>query len=204
MKKLFRAAIGGSFSNTTELGRLIGTALANPGELFRLAYRLRVQKRAGTPKRGPILFGAQCEMAPNPNCRVTLSEARDHFGMPRARLDWSLGELERRTLLEFVKTLACEFERLGLGSFDLKQAEFLDDPAAWVERARDSAHHMGTTRMHETPQHGVVDPQCRVHGISNLYIGSSSVFPTSARSNPTLTILALCLRIANRLKEISS
>jgi choline dehydrogenase-like flavoprotein len=204
MKKLFRAMIGRSFSNVTELRQWFGRSLANPGELLRLAYRLHVQKRAGTPKRGPILFGAQCEMAPNPDSRVMLSAARDQLGMPRVRLDWRLGELERRTLTEFVRALASEFERLGLGSFDLKQVEFLEDPAAWVERAHDSAHHMGTTRMHESPQLGVVDPQCRVHGIANLYIGSSAVFPTSACSNPTLTTLALCVRIADRLKEISS
>ena len=203
MKKLFRAMIGRSFSNVAELRRLLGRSMANPGELLRLAYRLYVQKRAATPNQGPILFGAQCEMAPNPDSRVMLSEARDILGMPRVRLDWRLGELERRTISEFVKTLASEFERLGLGSFDLRQAAFLDDPSAWVERAHDSAHHMGTTRMHETPQLGVVDPHCQVHGIANLYIGSSAVFPTSARSNPTLTILALCIRIADRLKEIA-
>jgi choline dehydrogenase-like flavoprotein len=203
MKKLFRAMIGRSLSNSAELPQWIGRALASPGELLHLVYRLQVQKRAATPERGPILFGVQCEMAPNPDSRVLLSQDRDQRGMPRVRLDWRLGQLERRTLSEFVRILASEFERLGLGSFDLQQVEFLDDPAAWVERAHDSAHHMGTTRMHETPKLGVVDPQCRVHGIANLYIGSSSVFPTSARSNPTLTLLALCMRIADRLKEIS-
>jgi len=202
MKKLFRAVVGRSFSNLAELRQLIGRSLADPAELTRLAYRLRVQRRAATPKQGPILFGAQCEMAPNPDSRVLLSEVRDQLGMPRVKLDWRLGELERQTLSEFIRTLAGEFERLGLGSFDRKQAEFLQDPSAWVVRAHDSAHHMGTTRMHESPRLGVVDPQCRVHGIANLYIGSSAVFPTSARSNPTLTILALCLRIADRLKEV--
>ena len=204
LKKLYRAMIGRSFSNVTELRRLTGRTLANPGEMIRLAYRLHVQKRAGTPKRGPILFGAQCEMAPNPNSRVLLSEARDHLGMPRVKLDWRLGELERRTLSEFVKTLASEFERLGIASFDLKQVAFLEDPASWVEKAHDSAHNMGTARMHGNPQLGVVDDQCRVHGKANLFIGSSAVFPTCSRSNPTLTIMALCVRIADRLKEISS
>jgi choline dehydrogenase-like flavoprotein len=202
VKTLFRAAIGRSFSNVADLRRLIGRSLANPGEILRLAYRLRVQKRAATPKSGPILFGAQCEMAPNPDSRVLLSETSDQLGMPRVKMDWRLGELERRTLSEFVEILASEFERLGLGSFDRKQAEFLEDPAAWVSKARDSAHHMGTARMHESPRLGVVDPQCRVHGIDNLYIGSSAVFVTSARSNPTLTILALCLRMADRLKDL--
>lgn len=204
MKKLFRAAIGRNFSDAAELRRWIGRSLASPGELARLAYRLSVQKRAGTPSRGPIFFGAQCEMAPNPDSRVLLGGTRDRLGVPRVMLDWRLGELEQRTLVEFVGILASEFERLGLGSFDLNQVASLKEPEAWIGRVRDSAHHMGTTRMHESPQHGVVDPQCRVHGIANLYIGSSSVFPTSARSNPTLTILALSLRIADRLKQISS
>jgi len=66
----------------------------------------------------------------------------------------------------------------------------------------DQYHHMGTTRMHDSPRQGVVDRNCQVHGMSNLFIGSSAVFPTSARSNPTLTILALCLRMADRLKAV--
>jgi choline dehydrogenase-like flavoprotein len=202
MKKLFRALIGKSLPGAAELGRLVARSLASPGELLRLVYRLQVRKRAATPSRGPILFGAQCEMAPNPDSRLTLGTSRDRLGMPRVVLDWRLGELERKTLVEFVSILASEFERLRLGEFDRKQVEFLKDPAAWTHRAHDSAHHMGTARMHEDPQHGVVDSQCQVHGIANLFVGSSAVFPTSARSNPTLTMLALCVRIADRLKQI--
>lgn len=190
-KKLFRAMIGRSFSNPAELRRFLGRSLADPGELLRLAYRLRVKKRAATPKKGPILFGAQCEMAPNPDSRVLLSDTRDCLGIPRVKLNWRLGELERRTLSEFVKTIATESERLGLGTFDLKQEKFLEDSSTSIERAHDSAHHMGTARMHESPRHGVVDSHCRVYGIANLYIGGSAVFPTSARSNATLMVLAL-------------
>ena len=70
--------------------------------------------------------------------------------------------------------------------------------------AHDSAYPMRTTRMHESPQQGVVDPDCRVHGVDNLSIASSVVFPTGARSNPNLTILELCLRMADRLKDVLS
>lgn len=202
MKTLFRAAIGRSYPGTADLKRLIGNALADPGELASLTYRLYAKKRAGTPNRGPIYFGAQCEMAPNPESRVMLSDSHDSLGMRRVKLDWRLGEMERRTVSEFAITLAHEFERLKLGSFDLKQVAFLDDPTRWVEMAHDSAHHMGTTRMHETPQLGVVDANCRVHDLANLYVGSSAVFPTGSCSNPTLTILALCMRIADRLKQL--
>jgi choline dehydrogenase-like flavoprotein len=65
-------------------------------------------------------------------------------------------------------------------------------------------HHMGTTRMHEDPKQGVVDSTCRVHGVSNLYIASSSVFPTGGYANPTLTIIALALRVADQVKAAMS
>jgi len=202
LKQLFRIVTLGTRPRTGELPRLLGNALLSPGDLIRLGYRLYLKKRSGTPKRGPIGIGAQAEVAPDPNSRVMLSDARDRLGMRKVKLDWRVGELERRTLSEFIRIVAAEFQRLGLGSFDLKQVAALDDPVAWRTMLHDSAHHMGTARMHEMPKEGVVDPNCRVHGIDNLYIGSSAVFPTGARSNPTLTILALCIRIADRLKYL--
>ena len=60
---------------------------------------------------------------------------------------------------------------------------------------------MGTTRMHADPRRGVVDADCRVHGIANLYVAGSSVFPTSGAANPTLTIVALALRLAGHLRN---
>lgn len=71
----------------------------------------------------------------------------------------------------------------------------------WKELIYDSAHQMGTARMAESPRNGVVDRACQVHGVDNLYIGSSAVFPTGGHSNPTLTIIALCIRIADTIKE---
>jgi choline dehydrogenase-like flavoprotein len=201
MKSIFRAMKARSNPGCRELRRFVGNALTDPGELFRLAYRFRVQKRAVTPRDGPITIGGQCEMAPNADSRVMLSEERDALGMRRVKLDWRLGELERRTASEYMKVLAGEFERLGFGAYDLAPLRAWDE-AGWDAIAHDSAHHMGTARMHESPQFGVVDSECRVHGISNLFIGSSAVFPTSSRSNPTMTILALAIRIADRVKQI--
>ena len=71
----------------------------------------------------------------------------------------------------------------------------------WSEVIRDVYHHMGTTRMHTDPARGVVDADCQVHGIGNLYLASSSVFPTGGHSNPTFTLLLLCFRLADRLKS---
>lgn len=176
--------------------------MADPAELVSVVYRYGIQKRAGTPKRGRVYLAALSEMAPDPNSRITLSEVRDRLGMPRTRIDWRVGELERRTASEYVRTIASEFGRLGLGNYDLKQAARLEDEKAWVQMATDNYHHMGTTRMHESDKLGVVDSNCQVHGIDNLYIGSSAVFPSSGSSYPTSTILALCIRVADRLKHL--
>jgi choline dehydrogenase-like flavoprotein len=201
VKSLYKTIVAKTYHDSKELRRLVRNAFMDSSELFNLAYRFYVQKRAGTSKIGPISFGAQCETAPNPNSRVMLAESRDQLGMRRVRLDWRLGDLERHTASVYIKTIAGEFARLGLGVFDSKELADPDDLSKWVEMTHDSAHHMGTTRMNENPQLGVVDVNCRVHGIANLYIGSSAVFPTSSCSNPTLTILALCLRTADRLKQ---
>jgi choline dehydrogenase-like flavoprotein len=202
VKALFRAVRGRTIPPFGELRHLVGNSLADPGELLHVMYRYCIQNRAGTPHRGRVYLAALSEMAPDPDSRITLSNARDQLGMRRTRIDWRVGELERRTASEYIRTIASEFARLGVGSYDLKQVALLDDEKAWVRLATDNSHHMGTTRMHESEKLGVVDSNCQVHGIDNLYIGSSSVFPTSGSSYPTLTILALCIRVADRLKGL--
>lgn len=137
------------------------------------------------------------EHAPNPQSRVTLGDERDALGLPRVRLDWRFGELERRTLRRAVEIFGREVGRAGLG----RAAEVPDDPTTgWPPLLRGAWHQMGTTRMHTDPRHGVVDADARVHGLENLYLAGSSVFPTSGYMNPTLTIVALSLRLADHLK----
>lgn len=186
----------------SELGSLVRNMAGNPGELLDLVYRRCLQKRAATPNEGWITVTANCEMAPNPESRIMLSDSRDSLGMRRVKLDWQVGELERTTMLEFANIACGEFERLGLGTLSTSHRDSFRDPESWVSTVHDNFHHMGSTRMHDSPKLGVVDSNCCVHGVANLYIGGSSVFTTSARSNPTLTILALCLRTADRLKQL--
>lgn len=200
-KTLYRALIGRTYPDN--LKSLLRNIVANPIELAELIYRRSVKKRAATAKQGWITLNAHAEMAPNPESRVTLGEARDQLGMRRVKLDWRLSEFERRSILEFANITCGEFERLGLGVFDHANRKLLEDTSTWVRQAYDNFHHMGTTRMHDNPKLGVVDSHCCVHGVANLYVGGSSVFPTCATANPTLTILALCLRIADRLKQLS-
>jgi choline dehydrogenase-like flavoprotein len=134
------------------------------------------------------------EMSPNPSSRVTLGAERDRFGQPRLRLDIRVSELDRRTATRGSELLATELVRSGLGRVKVRTEE--DEIwNAW----RGRYHHMGTTRMHADPKRGVVDADCRVHGVSNLYVAGSSVFPTGGAGVPTLTIVALALRLADRL-----
>lgn len=144
----------------------------------------------------------RAEQSPNPDSRVTLDTTTDALGMPRIRLDWRLQQLDVHTVSGLVDRLAAEAERTGLGRID--KAAWLAE-GAWVTDPLVSAHpiggfhHMGTTRMADDPALGVTDGFGRVHGIANLYVAGSSLFPTGGWANPTLTILALALRSADRI-----
>ncbi len=169
--------------------------LSSPVETAQLAYRVYVKHRVGTPANGVVALAGQCEMLPRPESRVTIGRDHDRIGMPRAELHWSRGDLERATLADLHNVVAGELSRLRLA------ARPADLPAtAWPEQVTDFYHHMGTTRMSDSERSGVVDRNCRVHGVSNLFVGGSSVFPTGGRSNPTLTIVAMCIRLADHLK----
>lgn len=143
-------------------------------------------------------FLSQSEQAPNPQSRIMLSEKRDALGSPQARMDWQVLDIDKRSVTALVKQAGAEFARLGLGR--VKFADWLlDGDAVWGMGAGN--HHMGTTRMGDDPKTSVVDKDCRVHGIANLHVASSSVFTTSSWANPTLTIVALAIRLADRLKR---
>ncbi|WER48965.1 GMC family oxidoreductase [Cupriavidus sp. WKF15] len=143
-----------------------------------------------------VRMQAIVEAEPDPESRVTLSDQRDALGLPRVRVSWRLGARVQRTFDRTFALLAEELERSGVADVTL------DPPIeghAWPAQLEGTWHHMGTTRMHVSPRQGVVDPDCRVHGIGNLYIGGSSVFPTVGANFPTITIAALALRLVDHL-----
>jgi choline dehydrogenase-like flavoprotein len=135
------------------------------------------------------------EQAPDFANRVELAEDRDPFGSARAALRWRWDDLSRESLLRWSRCFADEIRKAGLGTMKL---DILGDRPRFVIDG--CSHHMGTTRMHDSPRHGVVDQNCRVHGTRNLYVAGSSVFPTGGEVNPTLTILALALRLGTVLR----
>lgn len=136
----------------------------------------------------------QCEQPPLAESRVTLSERTDRFGTPLPRVDWRMGDQVRTSVLAVQRRLAEHLEASGLGHYVPRTGSFdtLGVPSSM-------AHHLGTTRMSERPEDGVVDPDCRVHSVPNLYVAGSSVFPTSGYMNPTLTIVAMAERLAAHL-----
>jgi choline dehydrogenase-like flavoprotein len=136
------------------------------------------------------------EEPPNADSRVFLSSTHtDRLGLPRAHLEWRLGEPYMRGMNEAVRALAQSVGVTGAGR--LRWPIRRD---ALLRSLTPARHHMGTTRMHDDMRHGVVDRHCRVHGMENLHIAGSSVFPTPGIVNPTLTLLALAIRLADRLR----
>ncbi len=138
------------------------------------------------------------EQAPNPDSRVTLDGETDALGVPRVKLEWRTTDTDRRTMIRGRDLIGQAFERAGLGTFERCPG---DDDSVWPPPPLQGlrGHHMGTTRMHPDPRRGVVDADCRVHGLRNLYLAGSSVFPTSGSGTPTITIVALALRLADHL-----
>jgi choline dehydrogenase-like flavoprotein len=138
------------------------------------------------------------EQAPNPDSRVTLDDARDTFGLRRVKLDWRTLPIDRRTAVRGEEIVDAELRRLGIGHLaPLPPSEI----EGWPDNLEGGWHQLGTTRMHADAKHGVVDANACVHGMSNLFIAGGSVFPTGGVTPPTLTIVALALRLASHLKQ---
>lgn len=138
------------------------------------------------------------EQRPDPDSRVTLSDRRDRFGIPLSRIDWRSHPDESRTMRRMAELVAAELPRLGFQTPVL--ADWVRDGAVMPESFVDVAHPTGTTRMADDPARGVVDRQGMVHGVAGLYVTGSSVFPTAGHCNPTQLIVALAIRLADRLK----
>jgi choline dehydrogenase-like flavoprotein len=135
---------------------------------------------------------------PNPDSRIRLGRERDALGMPMIELDWQLSDSDRSSVVRATELLGAELGRAELGRVRLTISE---EDAAWPADLAGGWHHMGTTRMHDDPKHGVVDSDCRVHGMRNLFVAGSSVYATAGSATPTLTIVALALRLADHLAE---
>ncbi|MUL38110.1 FAD-dependent oxidoreductase [Gloeocapsopsis dulcis] len=186
---------GHRYRNNTSIVNDLGKVVTHLDSVVAKIYTKLLKSNAVQQPQGynTLMIG---EQAPNPDSRVTLSPERDKLGLNRVKLDWRLNSLDKYTMLRSQQLVAQELERSGVGQL---QIELTNDDASW-QSLTSSYHHMGTTRMSSSPKQGVVDENCRIHGMGNLYVAGSSVFPTGGHSNPTLTIVALSIRLADRVK----
>lgn len=143
-------------------------------------------------------LGCGMELAPDPERRVTLGQERDALGLPKLNLNMTITDDDfahfRQTLAELGRQLLAA--KTGMVHLSYSQRH------EWLSAMDWGNHHLGTTRMSADPKKGVVDATSRVHGVANLYVAGGSVFPTYGSSNPTLNLVALTLRLADRLKKV--
>src|SRR5690606_25108268 len=145
---------------------------------------------------------SRMEQAPNPHSRITLSNEVDSLGMPKTNLFWALSAIDKKSLRYLNKLVGQQVGKSGIGRVKIYDFLVDDDDDSIPASISAGWHHMGTTRMSDDPNTGVVDSNCQVHGINNLFIAGSSCFPTGGAATPTLTIVALSLRLSDYLKKI--
>jgi choline dehydrogenase-like flavoprotein len=141
------------------------------------------------------------EQAPNPDSRVTLGDQADALGQRKICVDWRLTDLDWHTYRTAATLCGTALANSCGGKFE--RAPWLQESGEPVPQLSGTAHHLGTTRMSDDPRLGVVDRQCRVHGVDNLYVVGSSVFPTGGWAFPTFTIVALSMRLAEHLRTLA-
>jgi choline dehydrogenase-like flavoprotein len=143
----------------------------------------------------------QGEHAPNRESRLKLCDRADEFGMPRIEAQVRFLDIDFETVRVFYRQLDRGLRASRLGHLEYDEAELDAYLASSTANFDSRSHHVGTTRMSADPKSGVVDADCKVHGVGNLYLGGCSVFPTSGHANPTFTIVALALRLADHLAD---
>ena len=149
-------------------------------------------------RHGAYPLDYNAEQTPSPDSRISLTQNKDRFGVPKLRIDWRVCPEDTTSIAESYRQM-----RVILASTNAAEVVYHDDTLN--ERVKQTiaigGHHIGAARMSSDPKRGVVNPQCRTHDIENVYIAGSAVFPTSGSANPTLTIVALAIRIADQLKS---
>jgi len=163
-------------------------------------YRRRVralQSAGGRPST--VWLEVWVEQAPKESRRLSLANTRDAFGRRETAVTWSCDPEELDTSRRLTRWIGEDLERLGIAR--LHELPAMADDDAWRASVRDASHPAGTTRMSDRPDMGVVDRDLAVHGVRGLYVLGASVFPTSGYANPTLTVVALAVRLARHLMD---
>jgi choline dehydrogenase-like flavoprotein len=213
LRLLFKALTQGGKS-PQEMRQLLAGVGSGLGDIFKATYRAAIidplqpnipadmgrcgwsEWKSKERKFGYYEVWSLIEQSPDPDNRITLSDQVDRLGCRKAKLQWQLSESDLERITRSQDIMAEDINRSGLGKLNL----YRDNGKPFL-MSTTAHHHIGTTRMSADPTQGVVDGNCKVHGVSNLYIASSAVFPTGGYANPTLTILAIAIRLADQVKQ---
>jgi choline dehydrogenase-like flavoprotein len=173
---------------------------AASAEVAKFVIAAKVRNRRYVSKLARVVLDIDVEQRPDCESRIRLAEETDALGMRKAILDWRISEDERETLRSYAQELESLFRENNLATIRWNPQITAEDDS-WQDGSRlDTFHMMGGTRMGVNPATSVVDSSLKVHGLGNLYIVSCSVFPTGGSSNPTFTMMALALRLADQLQ----
>lgn len=190
------AIIRDSFLGVNETGESgLAHAMSIVGNPVRTLAFLKARNQKSARQRR-FQVSMTIEQSPSRLSKVGLSDRLDRFGLPRVALDWRLGEMEQRTFRDLLGRLDRLLRQADIGHVEGRFGK--ERPKRVV---RGEWHQMGTTRMSSSPRLGVVDPDGKTHDVNNLYVAGASVFPTVGYVNPTLTIVALGLRLADHLEK---
>ena len=171
----------------------VRTVFREAGDVARLLYYSRFRRRRAASRRAALMLNIDVEQAPHPDNRITLSTTEtDAVGLPRAVLDWRVRAPELDTAVRYMPIIRRYLSDAGIDSLEWKQGT----PALL-----DTYHMMGGLRMGVDPAASVVDSNLKVHGLCNLHVASCAVFPSGSSGNPTFTLMALALRLADQLAE---
>jgi choline dehydrogenase-like flavoprotein len=199
---------GASGGSVPDWMRHCRNVLAGPLEASGFAWHMLRDRRLAERKFPSIIINSKAnlysidfhaEQYPCADSRISLDDRADALGVPRIKIDWRYTPGDVRTVARSLEMLARDFAASGVGRVDY-------DPAlVETEMTRYGAyggHHIGTARMGTDRRSSVVDANCRLHDVENLYIAGSAVFPTSSQANPTLSIVALALRLSDHLNGL--
>lgn len=168
-------------------------------QVFPLAYRYARQRRIGSFTDRDAYLRVSTEQPIRAESKITLSaHERDRYGVPRLVVNWTRAHDELNSLREFTSAVRCWLEKENIAKVHMDRSLERGD-LAFLDRADDGLHHAGTTRMGLSPATSVVNADLRVHGVKNLYVCGASVFPSSGCANPTLTAMALAVRLAKTI-----
>ena len=169
----------------------LAPVMRGAGDVARLWFHARFKRRRAVSSRATVMLNIDVEQAPHPDNRIRLSATEtDLFGLPRTVLDWQIRAPELDTAVRYLPIIRNYLSAAGLDTL-----EWAPGAPAMV----DTYHMMGGLRMGTDPASSVVDTNLKVHGMDNLHIASCAVFPSGSSSNPTFTLMALSLRLADHL-----